>query len=123
MATMTQQQRINVEKNENFKENVRMAILSRAQYFNGLNGVGLADAAAAKYWFQNRSLAERFLAAPEVIDKARNAGKAIGFLQTENIAGIDENSTPEEIVDAISQNLWDTVATNICDELANEIPF
>lgn len=123
MAQMTQQQRIDVEKNENFRDNVRMAILARAQYFNGLNGVGLADAAAAKYWFQNRSLAERFLAAPEVIDRSRNAGKAIGFLQTEDIAGIDQNSTPEEVVAAITQGLWNTVATMICDELANEVPF
>ncbi len=118
MATLTQAQLTAVEKNETYKDRLRIAGLSQAAFQKA------AAAAATETWFRNRQTAENILANPQVsIQREYWAAKSIGTLKNLNVTGIDETSTADAIVGAISDAQYDTLGTAVFDEEKKKVLF
>lgn len=118
MATLTQDQLIAVEQNTNYRDKIRIAALAQAAFQKS------AEPAATESWFRNRSQAEIILANPNIsIDRSYWAAKTVGSLKNLEVAGITEESTADEIADAITGGQYDTLATEVFGEEAKKIVF
>lgn len=105
MGILTSQQLVDVETSGTYKALLRMNVLNQAAYWKGINGVGLADAAAAEAWFKSRSLAERILDAPgSTVDPQYWASKSMQFLKNLNLTGVTGASDMAAILTAITEH-------------------
>lgn len=123
MATPTSQQLVDIESNSTYKALLRMNVLNQAAYWRGINGVGLADATAAEAWYKSRSLAETILAAPHFsIDQIYWSGKSMAILKNLNLANIDDTSTIDEVLAAITPH-YEFIAVSVYELERKKILF
>lgn len=123
MATPTAQQLVDIESNSTYKSLLRMNVLNQAAYWKGIDGVGLANAAAAEAWYKSRSLAEQILDSPQVsIDQSKWSSKSMRIMKDLNLAGIDSNSTIEQILAAIIPH-YEYIAVNTYEQERKKILF
>lgn len=110
-----------------FKKQVKWAILNKAAYWSGLNGVGLADAASAKRWHLNR----QFIATNNMLTLAEDFAivKAFAELYVKNIQCVNSpgqydeaetiqyllgnNGAPINFFDQMADNWFDAQIANL----------
>ena len=121
---LTQTQLITVEAHSGYQNELRGAVLSQSAYWKGNNGVGLATPDAVEEWYRKRQLSENVLSYPnQSIDRAYWSSRSLSSLKTMDVADITEDSTADEIVEAISDTQWEQLAIFTFSEESKKILF
>lgn len=121
---LTQEQLIEVEANPNYQNELRMSVLKESSYWKGNNGVGLTTPELVEEWYRKRHTAENLLSYPNSsIDRAYWSARSLTVLSDLDIADITEASTADEIVEAITDPQWQTLASSAFTEEAKKVLF
>lgn len=100
-----------------------MNVLSQAAYWKGINGVDLADPAAAEAWYRGRSLAENLLAVPQnSIDQSYWSSRSMAVVKNLDLSGIDANSDMTAILAALTPH-YEYIAVQVFEAERKKVLF